>query len=418
MKVQVDVSKKDWFIPDVNKKWTVHHWLDVHGPSQFNLKPGESKKVKLTISCPKEIVGEVVGMVSFLYQGEQKSMVTPMISVSMYVIAKGSEKMGGEKDQENDRPEMEAAPTRPFRRWSRTLGMFILRPSGRLVVSPDAKVEPSWPAWRLPKGLPLILEQKIFTAAKSRRPRRFHRDQYKVSADLSVSGFEISEKPRVHDFARRARSKMSPIWAQMKRFALSVLLTATWILYQANRGPAWAFTSIQVQTDDGLRDGIDGNCDDKCRSYHSDHAVFLASAFFGKNVVIPVQVTNAYGPLTPAGVNAFIVYQLSNGSVLLTQNPVPISINLVQDALNPNVVDGSAIIPVSDLQAIQNGGQLEYILLAKLVTGAGALYNNGGAAASAYDPSSGAPLPNPLITSIVTQWCSPGKPGRFRGQRA
>src|SRR4051812_6657605 len=59
--VQVDVSKKDWFIPEANKKWTVDQWLDVHGPSQFKLKPGESRKVDLSIRCPKEVVGEVVG---------------------------------------------------------------------------------------------------------------------------------------------------------------------------------------------------------------------------------------------------------------------------------------------------------------------------------------------------------------------
>jgi len=57
----VDVSKKDWFIPEINKVWTVDHWMDLHGPPRFYLKPGESQKIEITLRCPKELVGEVVG---------------------------------------------------------------------------------------------------------------------------------------------------------------------------------------------------------------------------------------------------------------------------------------------------------------------------------------------------------------------
>src|SRR5437016_5403782 len=52
--VQVDVSKKDWFIPEPNKGMTVERWLDVLGPARFYLKPGESRNVNVTVSCPKE----------------------------------------------------------------------------------------------------------------------------------------------------------------------------------------------------------------------------------------------------------------------------------------------------------------------------------------------------------------------------
>ena len=131
VEVQVDVSKKDWFIPAANKIWTVDRWLDVHGPAHFKLKPGQTQKIELTVSCPKEMMGEVVGMVSFVYQTDPPSTVTPMISVSMYVIAKGTEKLDGNvKDL-------------IVRKWNgqaivsaviRSTGNVHLRPSGRLVV--------------------------------------------------------------------------------------------------------------------------------------------------------------------------------------------------------------------------------------------------------------------------------------------
>lgn len=135
VEVQVEVSKKDWFVLPANKALTVDKWLDVHGPSQFVLKPGKTRTVKVTVSCPKETDGELVGMVSFRYQTEHPSMVTPMISVSMYVIAVGHDKMEGSiKDI-------------VVRRWQNTVvvtaavqagGNVHIRPSGRLIVT-DSK---------------------------------------------------------------------------------------------------------------------------------------------------------------------------------------------------------------------------------------------------------------------------------------
>lgn len=129
--VQVDVSKKDWFIPEVNKAWTVDRWLEVQGPAQFVLKPEETRRIKLTIRCPKELTGEVVAMTSFLYQTEKPSAVTPMISVSVYLMAAGTEKLSGEvqditvrdwKGQINVTAKVKST------------GNVHLRPSGRLIV--------------------------------------------------------------------------------------------------------------------------------------------------------------------------------------------------------------------------------------------------------------------------------------------
>ena len=97
-----------------------------------------------------------------------------------------------------------------------------------------------------------------------------------------------------------------------------------------------------------------------------------ASAFFGKNVVIPVQLIGA-GPLDPTQVNVSIIYQLFNGSIALTPISTPIPITFIADPANPTILNGSAIIPESDLQAIQDGGQLYYVFrTANVIQGVGA----------------------------------------------
>lgn len=153
VEIQVDVSKKDWFIPQMNKMWTVDRWLDVKGPVQFILKPGESREIHETVTCPKEFVlGEVVAMTSFLYRTEKMTNVTPMISVSVYLIAASGEKMSGEvedmmirswKGQVNVNAKVKAT------------GNVHLRPSGYLAVRdthgkewarmPVAEGQPTYP---------------------------------------------------------------------------------------------------------------------------------------------------------------------------------------------------------------------------------------------------------------------------------
>ncbi len=95
MDLDIEVSQKDWFIPEAYKEWTVDKWLKNLGEAAFVLKPAERRKVDLMVRCPKTMDGEVVGMVSFVYRTRPPSMVTPMISVSMYLIGAGSEKIDG-----------------------------------------------------------------------------------------------------------------------------------------------------------------------------------------------------------------------------------------------------------------------------------------------------------------------------------
>jgi hypothetical protein len=93
---EVELSEKPWFIYPDNKQIHVEDWLILPGKKQFRLKPGKSHDVNITIRCPKEAVGELMGMVSFTYQGLQPSMITPMISTAVYLEVTGTERYAGE----------------------------------------------------------------------------------------------------------------------------------------------------------------------------------------------------------------------------------------------------------------------------------------------------------------------------------
>jgi hypothetical protein len=203
--VQVDVSRKDWFIPEANKAWTVDRWLDVHGPPQFSLRPGQTQKVGLTLSCPEGISGEVVGMVSFVYRTAHPSTVTPMISVSMYVIAKGLEKMDGlVKDMTvrtwHDQVYVSALV--------RSTGNVHLRPSGRLVVEdaqdkelaaiPVAEGTPTYPGTENIYGGPVPANVKLPPGT------------YQAKADLQYQDLKLGAT-RTFTVLQDGQIQMSPM---------------------------------------------------------------------------------------------------------------------------------------------------------------------------------------------------------------
>ncbi len=89
----------------------------------------------LTILCPKTAQGELVAMVSFVYVKDQPSMVTPLISVSVYVSAAGTEKRSGRIER--------LSLQRWQERWQAGLsvvatGNVHLRPSGKIWVENEA----------------------------------------------------------------------------------------------------------------------------------------------------------------------------------------------------------------------------------------------------------------------------------------
>lgn len=133
-KLQIEIATKDWFVLDVNKKIPLDQWLTIRGKKQFWLKPGKSRKIPVTLFCPKEAQGELVGMVSFIHRTAQPSMVTPVISVSMYLSAAGTEKISGEITEVNLftwKDKLQAAAV------VKSTGNVHLRPSGRITLTDD-----------------------------------------------------------------------------------------------------------------------------------------------------------------------------------------------------------------------------------------------------------------------------------------
>lgn len=99
--IHVELSSKDWFVLEANKEnqLGVNTWLKILGKQKFDLKPKETREVKIALKCPEKAQGELVGMVSFLYRTDNPSMMTPVISVSVYLGALGTEKVSGEIEQ-------------------------------------------------------------------------------------------------------------------------------------------------------------------------------------------------------------------------------------------------------------------------------------------------------------------------------
>jgi hypothetical protein len=60
------------------------------------MTPGEKRQVQVRVVCPKDLKGETMGMVSFSYTGASTEMITPMISVSVYLRAEGTERNEGQ----------------------------------------------------------------------------------------------------------------------------------------------------------------------------------------------------------------------------------------------------------------------------------------------------------------------------------
>ena len=205
VEVQVDVSKKDWFVPAANKAWTVGRWLDVRGPARFDLKPGESRKVRGDVACPKDMAGEVVAMVSFTYRTEQQSMVTPMISVSVYLMAAGTEIRSGEVVDIMVRRNQDQLGLSAM---VKSTGNVHLRPRGRLVAL-DAKggevaVVP------VPMGQPTYPGMAVLYSGSAPFPPKLAPGTYVAKAELYYQDVQL-EKTKEFTVLPDGQVQMSPI---------------------------------------------------------------------------------------------------------------------------------------------------------------------------------------------------------------
>ena len=130
-------------------------------------------------------------------------------------------------------------------------------------------------------------------------------------------------------------------------------------------------------------------------------------AFFGKNVVIPVQLSNKTGgPISTSNLIVSMMYQLVDpyGAVLSPSVTVPVSFassSAVSKAAGSSALSGSAIIQVADLEPIRHGGGLQYIFQIQL-GGSRTLVNKAGTQ-QVTGAFSG--LPSPFQTTVITSIC-------------
>src|SRR5262249_35823617 len=92
----VEVTEKVWIRYPTNQQIQLSDWLKLPRQTHFRLKAGKSRDVVITLRCPKDAVGELMGMVSFAYLSLKPSSITPMISTAVYLLAAGTEVMTGE----------------------------------------------------------------------------------------------------------------------------------------------------------------------------------------------------------------------------------------------------------------------------------------------------------------------------------
>lgn len=92
--IRVHVSAKDWFVLPENKDAGVDHWLSL-SRKQFDLEPGESQKVDISVKpgdCPSPPQGVLVGMVSFVQETQVNTGISTVVSASVYAVITGTEK--------------------------------------------------------------------------------------------------------------------------------------------------------------------------------------------------------------------------------------------------------------------------------------------------------------------------------------
>lgn len=96
--VAVHVSLKEWFQLNENKDYPVSAWLDLK-KTDFELRPGQKMSVPFTVKVPTGTAttpppgGFLMGMLSFAADEGGQSMVNLVMSVSVYVTIKGTERL-------------------------------------------------------------------------------------------------------------------------------------------------------------------------------------------------------------------------------------------------------------------------------------------------------------------------------------
>lgn len=94
-RITVTVSAKDWFVLPENKGFKAKDWL-TFSQSTFTLEPGASANVTFFVQAPKKASGELVGMMSYAFNGAVQTNLQKVLSVAIYGSVSGTEKMKGQ----------------------------------------------------------------------------------------------------------------------------------------------------------------------------------------------------------------------------------------------------------------------------------------------------------------------------------
>ncbi len=89
-KVEINISARQWVKTGINKDITIDNWLKI-SPTTIELAPQEKKEIKYEVFLPTSTVGEVSAMISFVPEAKKNQMLNLVLSVSLYVTAKGTE---------------------------------------------------------------------------------------------------------------------------------------------------------------------------------------------------------------------------------------------------------------------------------------------------------------------------------------
>jgi len=134
-----------------------------------------------------------------------------------------------------------------------------------------------------------------------------------------------------------------------------------------------------------------------------------SQAFFGKNVVIPVTITNPSGPISTQNLAVSMVYQLVDisGAALGPPVSVPVTFgpaataSISARATVSTSLTGTAVIQISDLAPIQHGGGIQYVFQAQQGT-ARTLLSQAGVSRTSGSPNL---LASPFQTMITDTVC-------------
>jgi len=146
--IDVHVEFRDWFVLPENKGNEISKWLSVT-PKELSLQPGESKKVTYSVQLPKTVKGVSAAMVSFIPATEDEEGVSMMLSVALFVIAHGTEKISWDIGSVNIYPAQSGFSISAI---VRDEGNIHLRPQGTAeIFSKNKKIL----ALQFPEGRPV-----------------------------------------------------------------------------------------------------------------------------------------------------------------------------------------------------------------------------------------------------------------------